>query len=67
MLKGSTLQMLTLQSSKSQIVYLRIMKVKLDNYGYNVQSDSRAQRVRTPLHTLQAMERYRKEVIQVRT
>ena len=26
--------MLTLQSSKSQIVYLLIVKVKLDNYGY---------------------------------
>ena len=28
--------MLTLQSSKSQIVYLLIVKVELDNYGYNV-------------------------------
>ena len=28
--------MLTLQSSKSRIVYLLIFKVKLNNYGYNV-------------------------------
>ena len=28
--------MLTIQSSKSRIVYLLILKVKLDNYGYNV-------------------------------
>ena len=27
--------MLTLQSSKSWIVYLLIVKVKFDNYGYN--------------------------------
>ena len=33
---NNRLCMLTLQSSKSRIVYLLIFKVKLDNYGYNV-------------------------------
>ena len=30
--------MLTLQSSKFQIVYLIIFKVKLDSYGYNIKA-----------------------------
>ena len=30
------LHMLTRQSSKSQIVYLLIVKVKLDNYGFKI-------------------------------